>query len=44
MLNKFGKWYADYEEKPQTPYHFTWWQYSESAGVPGIDGAMDLNI
>lgn len=43
-LNKYGIWYADYEEKPQTPYHFTWWQYSESASVPGIEGDMDLNI
>ena len=37
-------WYADYSETPQTPYAFTFWQYSESGTVPGIEGAVDLNI
>ena len=31
-------------ETPQTPYHFTWWQYSETGTVPGIKGKMDLNL
>ena len=44
VLNEFEIWYADYEETPQTPYHFTWWQYSETGSVPGIKGAMDLNL
>ncbi len=44
VLNDFEVWYADYEETPQTPYHFTWWQYSETGSVPGIKGAMDLNL
>ena len=43
-LNDFEIWYAGYEEAPQTPYHFTWWQYSETGSVPGIKGAMDLNL
>ena len=43
-LNDFEIWYADYEETPQTPYHFTWWQYSETGTVPGIKGEMDLNL
>ena len=43
-LNDFEIWYADYEETPQTPYHFTWWQYSETGTVPGIKGKMDLNL
>ena len=43
-LNDFEIWYADYEETPQTPYHFTWWQYSETGSVPGIKGEMDLNL
>ena len=43
-LNDFEIWYADYEEAPQTPYHFTWWQYSETGSVPGIKGEMDLNL
>lgn len=43
-LNEYEIWYADYEDVPDTPYHFTWWQYSESATVPGIKGDMDLNL
>lgn len=37
-------WYADYEPIPQTPYDFSFWQYSESGSVDGIAGACDLNL
>ncbi len=37
-------WYADYESNPQTPYHYTIWQYSENGNVPGVDGAVDLDV
>jgi len=37
-------WYADYELYPQTPYDFTYWQYSESGHVDGIDGVVNLDI
>ncbi len=37
-------WYADYEPSPQTPYHFNYWQYSESAHVDGISGECDVDI
>ncbi len=37
-------WYADYEELPQTPYRFTFWQYTNTATVDGITGPVDLNI
>ena len=43
-LNEYEIWYADYLDAPETPYHFTWWQYSETGTVPGIKGAMDLNL
>ncbi len=43
-LDQFEIWYADYEPVPQTNYTFTWWQYSETGAVPGIRGAMDLNL
>ena len=43
-LNEYEIWYADYQDVPETPYHFTWWQYSESGTVPGIKGPMDLNL
>ncbi|MCR5201469.1 MAG: glycoside hydrolase family 25 protein [Lachnospiraceae bacterium] len=43
-LNKIDFWYADYQEKPQSPYDFEFWQYTEKGTVPGIEGAVDLNI
>ncbi|MCR5677351.1 MAG: glycoside hydrolase family 25 protein [Agathobacter sp.] len=44
QLKDYPVWYADYEEKPQTPYAFQMWQYSESAVVSGIPNACDVNI
>ncbi len=44
QLTGLDIWYADYEPEPQTPYDFTFWQYTESGKVPGIDGALDLNL
>ncbi|MCC8067201.1 MAG: glycoside hydrolase family 25 protein [Clostridiales bacterium] len=43
-LTNLEIWYADYEKIPQTPYHFTFWQYTNSGSVNGIDGAVDLDI
>ncbi len=44
QLSDLPIWYADYEPEPQTPYYFTFWQYSESAKVPGIAGDADVNL
>lgn len=41
-LNDFVMWYADYEEQPQTPYRFEFWQYAEKGGK--INAPYDLNI
>jgi GH25 family lysozyme M1 (1,4-beta-N-acetylmuramidase) len=43
-LSDYPVWYADYEELPQTPYAFEFWQYSESAHIDGIPGAVDADI
>lgn len=43
-VNKYEKWYADYEEFPQTPYDFTYWQYTNEGRLEGIDGPVDLNL
>ena len=43
-LSDYPIWYADYEEYPQTPYHFEIWQYSNEGTVDGILGNVDLNI
>ena len=44
QLEKYPIWYADYEDTPQTPYRFTFWQYSEEGTVDGIDGPVDLAV
>lgn len=43
-IAKYPIWYADYEPKPQTPYHFEYWQYSNEGRVDGIQGNVDLDI
>lgn len=43
-LSGYTVWYADYCDAPQTPYEFSFWQYSESGTVDGINGDVDLNI
>lgn len=43
-MNQYDIWYADYEPLPQTPYHFTWWQYTNEGTVPGIEGLVDLDL
>lgn len=37
-------WYADYEGKPQTPYAFSYWQYTNEGKVEGIGNGVDINI
>jgi GH25 family lysozyme M1 (1,4-beta-N-acetylmuramidase) len=44
VLSDYPVWYADYEKLPQTPYAFSFWQYSESAHVDGIPEAVDVDI
>lgn len=44
QVNQYEKWYADYEEFPQTPYDFTYWQYTNEGSLEGIDGPVDLNL
>ncbi len=43
-LSDYPIWYADYKKKPQTPYDFSFWQYSSKGTVPGISGKVDLNV
>lgn len=41
-LSDYVIWYADYEEKPQTPYRFTFWQYAEKDG--DIKAPYDMDV
>lgn len=43
-LSDASVWYADYEDLPQTPYDFEFWQYTNTAKVSGVNGEVDLNI
>lgn len=43
-LQSYPIWYADYEQIPQTPYAFRFWQYSEKGTVDGISGDVDLDV
>ena len=43
-LTDIDIWYADYEDVPQTPYKFVFWQYSNTGHVAGVKGEVDLNI
>lgn len=44
QLRSYPIWYADYEPKPQTPYSFDFWQYSNEGIVDGIQGRTDVDI
>ncbi|MCM1158094.1 MAG: glycoside hydrolase family 25 protein [Bacteroidales bacterium] len=43
-IYQYPVWYAQYADEPDWPYEFSIWQYTESGEVPGIPGAVDLNI
>lgn len=43
-IEKYPIWYADYKRKPQTPYAFSFWQYTSGGKVDGIPGRVDLNV
>ena len=44
QLADYPIWYADYETMPQTPYDFTFWQFTEKGYVDGIEGQLDLDV
>lgn len=44
QLSDYPIWYADYEALPQTPYRFSFWQYTNTGRVAGITGDVDYNI
>lgn len=42
VISKYVLWYADYEEQPQSPYRFEFWQYAEKSGE--IDAPYDMDV
>lgn len=43
-LEGYDKWFASYSDRLYYPYAYDVWQYSSTGSVPGIKGAVDLNI
>lgn len=43
-LEEYEKWLADYRERPDYPYHFSMWQFTEQGRVPGIEGNVDIDL
>ena len=43
-LNDYDKWFAYYGSSHIFPYAFTMLQYSDTGRVPGIEGAVDLDV
>lgn len=43
-IYQYPIWYAQYADEPDWPYEFSIWQYTESGEIPGISGAVDLNL
>ncbi len=43
-LQDYAFWLAEYADTPSFRYQFTWWQYTESGKVPGVETPVDLNL
>lgn len=43
-LKNYKFWYADYEDVPQLPYAFEFWQYTEKQKVEGIEKECDADV
>lgn len=43
-LEKYGKWIAQYNNRPYFPYEYEMWQYTETGTVNGIPGNADINL
>lgn len=44
LLKNYTFWLAEYNEIPSFYYHFDLWQYTHKGTVPGIEGAVDMNL
>jgi GH25 family lysozyme M1 (1,4-beta-N-acetylmuramidase) len=43
-LEEYPFWLALYSDRMNFPYRIEMWQYSDNGRVPGIQGAVDLNL
>lgn len=43
-LKDYDIWLADYNEKPDFPYRFTMWQYTDKGHIEGVEGDVDISL
>ena len=43
-LAKYPFWLAQFKSQMDYPYQVDFWQFSETGAIPGIEGAVDLNL
>lgn len=43
-LTDYAFWLAEYHDSPSFYYSFDFWQYTHRGSVPGIEGAVDLDL
>lgn len=43
-LKDYPFWLAEYHDSPEFYYHFDLWQYTHQGDVPGIIGAVDMDL
>lgn len=44
QLTDYSFWLAEYHDSPGFYYHFDLWQYTHQGSVPGISGAVDMDL
>ncbi|MDE6744692.1 MAG: glycoside hydrolase family 25 protein [Lachnospiraceae bacterium] len=44
QINHYKIWFAFYNDYIYYPYQMQMWQYTDKGSIPGIEGAVDLNL
>ncbi len=44
VISDYDLWLAEYKRRPEFPYQFKMWQYSDEGTVDGIDYPTDINL
>lgn len=44
IISEYDLWLAEYKYRPEYPYQFKMWQYSDEGTIDGIDYPADINI
>ena len=44
QIMNYDIWYAQYNDEPDFPYHYTIWQYTDKGAIYGIEVETDVNM